>query len=243
MLDQHILKSYGFGYKMRVTTAVSLLGWVGIIISSQALIGGFFLVIVPSSLTFNDDIYGDLSMMMPKTRDLSMMMPKTKTKNPAIITFGVVLFILSLALLILNIILIQRNRAGTFIGVKRILRILCYFWLSLQLIAIFAILIIIIRFKIAWHKDSAILALPIFGALVQITLSSIGIHGVRMTNKRLLNVYIIYTFINMMISLVSVLFSLIGFYNFGLFVVLYNMIGVSEDEGRDMRHEYFVRNV
>ena len=233
MLDQHILKSYGFGYKMRVTTAVSLLGWVGIIISSQALIGGFFLVIVPSSLTFNDDIYGDLSMMMPKT----------KTENPAIITFGVVLFILSLALLILNIILIQRNRSASFIGVKRILRTLCYFWLSLQLIAIFAILIIIIRFKIAWHKDSAILALPIFGALVQITLSSIGIHGVRMTNKRLLNVYIIYTFINMMISLVSVLFSLIGFYNFGLFVVLYNMIGVSEDEGRDMRHEYFVRNV
>merc|ERR1719300_1523802 len=107
-----------------------------------------------------------------------MMMPKTKTKNPAIITFGVVLFILSLALLILNIILIQRNRSASFIGVKRILRILCYFWLSLQLIAIFAITIITIRFtSFAWHLNSAILALPIFWALVHITFSSIGIHG------------------------------------------------------------------
>ena len=241
MLNQLRLKRYGFGYKMRVTTAVSLLGLVGIIISSQALIEGFFLIIVPSSLAFNDDddlssIYGDLSMMIPKT--------KTEGNHPAIITFGVVLFILSLVLLILNIILIKRNRAGAFIGVKSILRTLCYFWLSLQLIAIFAILIITIRFtSFAWHLNSAILALPIFWALIHFTFASIGIHGVRMTNKSLLNVYIIYTFVNMMISLVSALFSLIGFYNFGLFVVLYNMTGVSEDEGQDMRHEYIIRNV
>ena len=44
MLDQLRLESYGLCCKMRVTTAVSLLGRVGIIISSLGLMAGIALV-------------------------------------------------------------------------------------------------------------------------------------------------------------------------------------------------------
>ena len=41
MLDHLRLESYGFCCKMRVTTAVALLGWVGIIISTLGFLSGF----------------------------------------------------------------------------------------------------------------------------------------------------------------------------------------------------------
>ena len=94
MLDKLRLESYGLCCKMRVDSAVSLLGWVGIIISSLGLMAGIALVIV-SSLDIISRYFSGLATIIP------------------------------LVLLILNILLIKRNSARSFIGVKNILRILC----------------------------------------------------------------------------------------------------------------------
>ena len=153
MLDQLSIENYGFGCKMRVTTAVSLLGLVGIIISSQVLRAGFVLLSVSSH------IFGH---------------------NYPIIIFAVVTILISLVLLILNIFLIKRNSAGSFIGVMSNLRFLCSFCLFLQLIA--SLIINILYYNhLHWPME------------------------------------------------IMVVGTCTGFYNFGLFVVLYNMMEVSED--------------
>ena len=88
--------------------------------------------------------------------------------------------------------------------------------------------------------------------------SSLGIQGVRTNKKGLLNVYIIFNIMLMMMYLTEMIqkspfhsnedltellqFSLNAFctavsffYNFGLYVVLYNMVEVREDEARELK--------
>lgn len=107
MLDQLRLESYGCCCKMRVTTAVSLLGWVGIITSVLAVLGGIVVAVVPPVIS----------------KQLIWILP------------GVVIILIFLIPLIINSFLIKRNRAGSFSGVKSIIQIICKFFLSLELIA------------------------------------------------------------------------------------------------------------
>lgn len=107
MLEQLRLESYGCCCKMRVTTAVSILGWIGIIISSLIIIGGILLAVIPPIISPNS-----LILIIP----------------------GVVIILVWLLPLIVNSILIKRNRACSFGGVKSLIQIICKIFLSLELI-------------------------------------------------------------------------------------------------------------
>ena len=87
MLDQLRLESYGC--KMRVKTAVSLLGWAGIIISVLGVLGGILLAVVTP----------------PEFSELGM---------GFYIFLFLYIFFIFLMLLTMNIFLIKRNRAGSF---------------------------------------------------------------------------------------------------------------------------------
>jgi len=247
MLGQLRLESYGFCCKMRVTTAVYLLGWAGIIISSLGLLTGIALAIVPT-----------------------IFLPDFPVATIIICLICGVPIIVSLVLLILNILLVKRNSARTFTGVKRFLRILCIYCnvsFSLLLIENYIILPWIKMYSY-WteYQDYASTTMPVISeilasikwALIFITFSSLGIHGVRMNKKGLLNVYIIFSIVMIVMYLTQAIehspyyyypvfkkmnlssnedyliklikFSLkvscttvSFFYNFGLFVVFYNM--------------------
>merc|ERR1711988_842398 len=97
MLDQLRLESYCC-CKLRLTTAVAVLGWVGVLVSVLVIVGGILLAVVPPVLT----------------EEFILILP------------GVVL--------ILICILIKRNRAGSFSGVKSIIQVICKIFLSLELI-------------------------------------------------------------------------------------------------------------
>ena len=94
--------------------------------------------------------------------------------------------------------------------------------------------------------------------VVCITYLSLGIHGVRTNKKGLLNVYIIFSIVLMVMYLTDAIVeaphyyprlliewiqvslnvfsaAVSFFYNFGLFVVLYNMVDVREDEARELK--------
>ena len=222
MLDQLRLESYGFCCKMRVDSAVSLLGWMGIIISSLGLMAGIALVIV-SSLDIISRYFSGLAIIIP------------------------------LVLLMLNIFLIKRNSARSFIGVKNILRILCIFCnvsLSLLLIVNYIVTpwISVYSFWTKYPEDSRPYIISEFlsstkWVVVFSSFSSLGIQGVRTNKKGLLNVYIIFNIMLMMMYLTEMIqkspfhsnedltellqFSLNAFctavsffYNFGLYVVL-----------------------
>ena len=107
MLEQLRLESYGCCCKMRVTTAVGILGWIGIIISILFIIGGILLAVIPPVV--NSDL---LILIVP----------------------GVVIILVWLLPLIINSILIKRNRACSFGGVKSLIQIICKIFLSLELI-------------------------------------------------------------------------------------------------------------
>ena len=151
MLDQLRLESYGFCCKMRVDSAVSLLGWVGIIISTLGLMAGIALVNVPSS---------DYSLGYP---------PST------IIKVGIVVILVSLALLIPNMLVLDQKTAGSFNDVKGTLRLLGNFVLSLQLIAS-----LINCYWAYWGTNHLTFnsILIIILELISITIASIGILGV-----------------------------------------------------------------
>jgi len=243
MLDKLRLESYGLCCKMRVDSAVSLLGWVGIIISTLGLMAGIALVIV-SSLDIISRYFSGLAIIIP------------------------------LVQLMLNIFLIKRNSARSFIGVKNILRILCILCnVSLSLLLLVNYIVIPwIRMHYMYSNwtyppspselISEILS-SIKWVVVCITYFSLGIHGVRTNKKGLLNVYIIFSIVLMVVYLTEKIqkspfipyypvsndhltellqFSLnfistavSFFYNFGLFVVLYNMMEVREDEARELK--------
>ena len=181
MLDKLRLESYGLCCKMRVTTAVSILGWVGIIINSLGLMAGIALVSI--FFLFSSDF------------------------NHAVIIIRYISgvpIILPLVLLILNILLLKKNSARSFIGVKNILRILCI----LCNVSLFLLLIVNyivtpwIRMYSLWTKYpenstpiliSGILS-TIIWVVVCITFFSLGIYGVRTNKKGLFNVFIICIF-------------------------------------------------
>jgi len=108
MLDQLRLEKYGCCCKIRVTTAVSLLGWVGLIVSVLAVLAGILVAVVPPVVT--------------NPNQLIWILP------------GGVMILIFLIPLVINSILLKRNRARSFSGVKSIIQIICKFFLSLELI-------------------------------------------------------------------------------------------------------------
>ena len=84
MLDQ--LRMESFCCKMRVTAAVSLLGWAGIITSVLAIIAGILVTVVPSNVLFS------LETFLPS---------------------GIIMISIFPILLIMSIFLVKRNRDGS----------------------------------------------------------------------------------------------------------------------------------
>merc|ERR1711953_461300 len=105
MLDQLRLESYCC-CKLRLTTAVAVLGWVGVLGSVLVIVGGILLAVIPPVLS----------------EQFILILP------------GVILILIWLIPLIINSILIKRNRAGSFSGVKSIIQVICKIFLSLELI-------------------------------------------------------------------------------------------------------------
>merc|ERR1711874_310436 len=112
MLDQLRLESYCC-CKLRLTTAVAVLGWVGILVSVLVIVGGILLAVIPPVLS----------------EQFILILP------------GVILILIWLIPLIINSILIKRNRAGSFSGVKSIIQVICKIFLSsmLAMIALTAV--------------------------------------------------------------------------------------------------------
>ena len=129
MLNQLRLEGYFSFCKMRVSTAVSLLGWVGIVISLLAVIAGILVAV--------DDIFHYLPYLF--SIPLYLTLPYPVPHLPTV----VLIIIFFLILLIINIFLIIRSRAGSFSGVKIIIRILCMIFLSLELVASLVIIIFV----------------------------------------------------------------------------------------------------
>ena len=175
MLDQLRLESYGCN--MRVTTAVSLLGWAGIIISVLSILSGILVAVIATVAS------------PPMFRKLGMGIYTTS---------GVVVIIIFLMLLIMNILLIKRNRAGSFDLVKKMLANICKLFLSLELIAslglvIFMAALTALSSKLYSFVLVALLIVAIIMCLVWMIFVCLAIHGVRKNSKSLLNVYIKYS--------------------------------------------------
>ena len=246
MLDQLRLESYGC--RMRVTTAVSLLGWTGIITSVLAILA-VMVVAVLFPLPSSDYIF-----LSPLT----------------IYECSAAVIIISLLLVILNSFLIKTNRAGRFSGVKSIIRIICSLLLSLQLIAsILHPFFIVISIGLAGAQGRSPLPTIFYGPyllgpliediildLAWIIFVCIGIHGLRKDSKSLLNTYIIFIILMIIMYIVRefvsqlvipdvmslasvilrVLYNIVTFfYNFGFFVILYNMMDVSLEDDQEMK--------
>jgi len=201
MYDQLRLEKYGLCCKMKVTTVVHILGWVGIV---SSILEGLIALILPTTLTI-----------------LGM---RNADGNKKYITIFWVLFLIYspffLYSLIIRSILLKRNRARNFSGVKIIMKIICQSYLSLHLIVGLIMLIIGIlglllptnveaTSFIDKSEDLAATELPkltrIFMVVYCIFWSSdliftcIGIHGVRKNRKNLINALII---INIIVELV-----------------------------------------
>ena len=172
-----------------------------------------------------------------------MMQADSSPPPSTIIKVGVVMIFVSLALFILNIMVVDQNTVGSFSDVKRTLRFLGNFLLSLQLIAS-----LINCYWAYWGTNhlSFNSILIIILELISITISSI----VMINNKRLLNVYIISSivmmtvyiaremksnhFLNFYNALATLLISIVCFvYEVGVFIVLYNLMGVRVEEGQE----------
>jgi len=234
MMDQLRMESYGFCCKMRVTAAVSLVGWSGIIISVLSIIAGILLAaLTPYS-----------------GRNVS-------------ITSGVITIIVFLILFIMNICLIKRNMAGSFSGVKRILRIICNFLLSIQMIGSLLLLGTSLYFIIRLGSllTTPYYLIPVLSILLFILVLvwtgflSIGIHGIRKNRKSLINAYIIFNMVLVVVQIVLQILNhnlinahstLVGliipvvmsivyfFYLNGYFMILYNIMDISLDKGQEM---------
>lgn len=132
MLEQLRLEDYGCCCKMRVTTAVSILGWVGIIVSVLAIIGGIIIAVVPPAIS------SQLLYIIP----------------------GAVIILIWLLPLIINSILIKRNRARSFGGVKSLIQVICKIILSLELISsivlLFSMLVLIALATVGYNLDGIV---------------------------------------------------------------------------------------
>ena len=235
MLDQLSLESYGC--RMRVTTAVSILGWMGIIISVLVIIAD----------------------ILAASMDFSLLSEYASALMVIVYVFIVVMIIIFLILLIMNTFLIKRNSARSFSGVKSIIKIICKFNLSIQMIV--SILIIsgsLVQITVTGKLTSA--SLPDQNLVSSLSLASVicvvgivwmiflslAIHGIRKNRKSLIKAYIMFTIVFLILEIVyffrEISFKIIGdlltivgyTHQIGYFVVLYNIMDISLDNGHEM---------
>merc|ERR1712014_333362 len=123
MYDQLRLEKYGLCCKMKVTTVVSILGWVGLV---SSILESLILLILPIVLW-------------------SLL----RAYVWAIVMFFICspIFLFSL---ITRSILLKRNKARNFSGVKKIMKIICQSYLSLRLIGGLIIAVIFLIILILW---------------------------------------------------------------------------------------------
>ena len=239
MLDQLRLES--FGCMIRVSTAVNILGWVWIIIDPLSIIGILWTLPLFSS-------------------------PSVSAVN---IAAGVIMIKIILIMLVMNFFLLKRNRSGSFNGVKSILRIICKIQLSLMMIVnlIFLLFLFLyllpaininVRPFLIGSFESNLMPVMLIVAIVLMIFLSLGIHGVRKNRKSLINVYIPFIMVLVVVQIllqilshfnrqrdnpgslgsliVSVVMSLIYFIlHIGYFVVLYNIMDVNPEEDQEMK--------
>ena len=235
MLNTIRLEKYEF-CSGRITTAVTVLGWTGIITSviSILVIAAKFII-----------------------QDISI----------PIAIIGHLLFIF---LLIINIrVLIERNRASSFSGVKSNIQIICKFTLSLQLIVNILAMVTLIATKMDYidmddiyiemdiYIDDKVYFVAFLLTFVWIVMVCLAIHGTRKNMKKPISVYIIFSMVWLFLqayneflslynepeslSLLGVISSslkiIVDFlYNIGYFVVLYNIMDFSPDNCQDINH-------
>merc|ERR1711988_1638368 len=243
MYDQLRLEKYGLCCKMKVTTVVSILGWVGLV---SSILESLILLILPIVLWSLLRAY----------------------------VWAIVMFLICspifLFSLITRSILLKRNKARNFSGVKKIMKIICQSYLSLRLIGGLIIAVIFLIILILWSmalltnfeatsfidksEDSAETELPKSIHIIMV-FNCIGIHGVRENRKNIINAFIIFNIVELMVFILYsvILYSvftslddiipvvtatvvlLLLSYQIGHFVVVYNMIDVSEEYGHEMR--------
>merc|ERR1712212_909020 len=113
-------------------------------------------------------------------------------------------------LLIMNIFLIKRNKAGSFDLVKKMLRIICKFFLSLELIVSLGLFILMTTLTALFSKSYSFVNLVMFIVIIIMSLVwmifvCLAIHGVRKNRKNLLRAYIIFTLVLALMQLLRIL--------------------------------------
>ena len=238
MLDQLRLESYGC--KLRVSTAVNILGLVWIIISFLSIIFGILVTADHFPFLF-------------------------KPARNVYIAAGVIMIIIFLIMLVMNFFLFKRNRSGRFDGVKTILGIICKFTLSLLMIGDLILLCYCLALIIKlgpllngpFYQIVVILIVTFILEIVWLIFLSLGIHGIRKNRKSLINAYIIFNIVMLVLQIilqiiftshrndpgsnlgglvVSVVLSMIYFIlHIGYFVVLYNIMDVIPEDDQEMK--------
>ena len=217
----YLLRLKSYGCKMKVFTAVNILGLVWIIFSVLNInVGILATANIPFFSKNTEDVYVKL----------------------------VIMIMIILIILVMNIFLLKRNRSGRFDGVKRILRYICNTFLSLQIIFVLIFLPYLLFLIIERPLHDKILTF-IMG-LVWLIFLSLGAHGVENNRKSHTNAYIIFNIVMMVVQIIlQVLYFLIrgyfgnlvglivvvGFFllHIGYFMVLYSIIDVSPEDDQD----------
>ena len=240
MLDQLRLESCCC--RMRVTTAVSILGWKGIIISVMVIIAGILETVVQPVVAEDPSI---------RLLALEIFLP-----------IGLVMISIFLILLIMNIFLVKRNRANSFGEVKSIIQVICKLLLSLELILSLGLLItmttlILLMDPIHDPIRLSILIGSLILGLVWMIFVCIAIHGIRKSRKSLLRVNMIFSLVVVLVQIVLEIISIVTqrnitpflvgvipgflvgivyfFFHIGYFMVLYNIMDIRVDNSQEMK--------
>ena len=220
-MDQPRLET--FCCRMRVTIAVSLLGWSGIIISTLAILVSFHMLSV-----FEDQV--------------------SLCLTPIIFFF----------LLIMNILLVKRNRAGKFSEVKRILSLelavsLGPFISMVTLINLMALFETLYLSPLPLPVLTAIFLGSIILALVWMILAILAKEMEEM--KTLVKAYIIFNIVLLVLQVVLLILlftqryflveiipivlmgTVYNLYHIGYIVVLHNIMDLSLDDGHEIKSD------
>ena len=234
-MDQSRLET--FCCRMRVTTAVSLLGWVGIVINILALMVSFFVLFV-----YEEHVIKYIASIP--------------------ITFIICLIpTIFIILLIMNILLVKRNRAGSFSEVKSILSVemavnLGLFISTLTLIDLMALFENLYYTPIPLPVLSAIFVGSIILELVWMIFAYLAREMKdKKEMKNLVKAYIMFNIVLLVLQLVPlillftqgevlvgviliILVAIVYFlYHIGYIMVLHNIMNLSMDDGNEINSE------
>ena len=225
-----------FCCEMRVTTAVTLLGLAGIIISFMDLFAGILAALYNYETVphFHHSIFHPIFHSKFSFSILDEFIPYSLSR---------IIYIIPL---IMNIKLIMRNSPRNFIGVRSVIRIICIFYFSFHLIDIvfflWRVLFIITQVFITF-KDLRNYFL-VLGLVVFVYLAIYE----PMNMKRIINVYINF---NIVLAIPQAFILLLplnnedateqimviaySVYHIGYFIVFYNIVDVNVKDDQEMK--------